>query len=230
MILASAGALSADRKAPPNLTGVIARLRLTSEGARWWLRALGVGVGSRERQERLLLIGPAGETALAVDGLEGHVALSAEVSERLDRDGAGLVLVHNHPRNTGLSLGDLMQLSRRGVSAIAAVGHDGSVFVAAAGPRYRPFAFARDQYGVARAEIERRLSVYLRGSSAAPWRDGIPLVFTHLVASALDRASVIQYRAFLSPALRRVADGVAAEGGRAAAGAAQRLRQGWQLQ
>ena len=43
------------------------------------------------------------------------------------------VLVHNHPSSVGLSAADIGQLSKPGVAAIVAIGHDGSVFVASAG-------------------------------------------------------------------------------------------------
>ena len=46
-----------------------------------------------------------------------------------------VVLVHNHPANAGLSAADTQQLAKPGVAAIVAVGHDGSVFIASAGPR-----------------------------------------------------------------------------------------------
>jgi hypothetical protein len=181
----------------PILAALIERLQLSPPGAGGWLEKLGAGAGGRQT-ERMLLLNPTGETVLKVDGQEWQVTIPDDLKARLDSPGAGLVMVHNHPAGTGLSRDDLMQLLRRGVSAIAAIGQDGSVYIAAAGPRHGGSRFPHNQYRLACTEVHRRLLFYFKGSSPQTW----PPFFAHLVAQALAQASIIEYRAFFAPAVQ----------------------------
>lgn len=201
------------------LADLIERLQLTPEGAPLWLERLGAGLGVRHQVERQLLVSREGDTLLAVTGRERHVPERPDVTLLLSRKGADILLVHNHPRSTGLAANDLLQLVRPGLAAIAAIGHDGSVYVAAAGPRYGGHQFGR-QYQAACGEVDRRLAFYLASPMDAPSKSAIPAVLTHVVASALERASVIEYRAYLAPARLRALAGLADHAGRAIAAAA----------
>jgi hypothetical protein len=82
-------------------------------------------------------------------------------------------------------------VDKPGVAAVVALGHDGSVFVASAGPGMRSDTTAWRQYGIAEAEVARQLQRWLRPG-------GIPIVAadlhrSHLVMQALARAAVIEY-------------------------------------
>lgn len=205
------------------LADLVEKLGLTPAGAPGWLLKLGVGSGSHRKTERLLLVTLAGDTILEVDGVDQHVPASDDLNARLYGAGAGLVLIHNHPSSTGLSANDLMQLGKPRVSAVAAIGHDGSIYVAAAGARYAGHAFERVQYRVACSQVEQRLFFYLEGPTARPWRASASLLLAHLVARALSQASVIEYVAFLSPGMSQMYTPLAGHGDRAIAAAVERL-------
>jgi hypothetical protein len=93
--------------------------------------------------------------------------------------------------NAGLSAADTQQLAKPGAAAIVAVGHDGSVFIASAGPRLNRDLFEVRQYALAQAEVRKRL----RGE----WASGRVSVavsdahFSHLVTLALAKANIVQY-------------------------------------
>jgi hypothetical protein len=148
-ILTSAANPLTAQRSRTNLRDLVERLELTGAGAPGWLEKLGVTPGSDSLAERLLLVNLAGETILQVDGQERRVAATAELNQRLFQKDLEIVLVHNHPSGTGLSAGDLIQLAKPAVSAVAAIGHDGSVFVAATGPSYGGHDFDRTQYRIA---------------------------------------------------------------------------------
>ena len=84
----------------------------------------------------------------------------------------------------------------KGIDPGVFIGHDGSVYVAATGPLHGGYGFGR-QYQLVCTEVERRLSLYFTGPAAglSP-KVAIRMILAHLVASALEQASVIQYRAF----------------------------------
>ena len=204
------------------LADLIERLELTPAGAADWLERLRVSLGSRGQRERLLLVSAAGETILEVEGEVGRVDVTPEISVQLSRETADIVLIHNHPASRGLSGGDLMVLSKRRATAIAAMGHDGSVYVAARGPRFGGARFYADQYLTACAVVEQKLSFYFTGAPPVPWR----VFFAHIIATALSEARVIEYRAFLSAAGLRQYGPIASAGDRAAEAAAQLLADG----
>lgn len=222
ILAGTVGPVAAQRReiSLPDLAG---RLGLTPAGAHEWLGKLGFRVGDGRQKERLLLVNSAGETLLAKDGKEGRVATTADVNAWLYREGAAIVLIHNHPAGTGLSENDLMQLIKPGAAAVAAIGHDGSVYVAATGPLHGGYGFGR-QYQLVCTEVERRLSFYFTGPAAGLWpKVSIRIFLAHLVATALEQASVIQYRAVLSPATLAALAPVAADVNRAIAAAVQRI-------
>ena len=225
ILAGTVGPVAAQRR-QISLPDLVDRLGLTPAGAREWLGKLGFIVGDRRQKERLLLVNFAGETLLAKDGKKGHVAPTPDANAWLYREGAAIVLIHNHPAGTGLSEKDLMQLTAPGAAAVAAIGHDGSVYVAAPGPLHGGYGFGR-QYHLVCAEVERRLSLYFMGPGAglSP-KVPIRIFLAHLVAAALEQASVIQYHAFLSPATLGALAPVAGDVNRAIAAGAQRLASG----
>jgi hypothetical protein len=178
------------------LANVAARLDLTAKGARKWLAALGV-TRKAPAVEVLLIVSRSGQIVGSQTGADGNgVTFSDETERTLLAAGADLVLVHNHPHNTALGINDLTQLSKPGVVAIAAIGHDGSLYIAVRGPRYDMDRFVETQYGPARREILARMR------HAITWRDIRPEAATghlpHVTALALAKAKVIEYRAVLS--------------------------------
>ena len=225
ILAGTVGPVAAQRR-QISLPDLVDRLGLTPAGAGEWLEKLGFGIGDRRQVERLLLVNSAGETLLAAEGKEGRMATTADVDAWLFRRGAAVVLIHNHPAGTGLSENDLMQLIKPGAAAVAAIGHDGSVYVAAPGPLHGGYGFGR-QYQLVCTEVERHLSFYFAGPAAglSP-KVAIRMTLAHLVASALEQASVIQYRALLSPATRGALAPVAADVNRAIAAGVQRLAAG----
>jgi hypothetical protein len=106
-------------------------LDLTGSGVRQWLEALGVeGGGPPVVSERLLVVNTTGTVLTRRDGVSASVHVDSEVDSLLLRPGTAAVLVHNHPANVGLSGPDLHHLTKPGVAAVVAIGHDGSVFLA----------------------------------------------------------------------------------------------------
>ena len=225
ILVGTVGPVAAQRR-QISLPDLVDRLGLTRAGAREWLGKLGFRIGDRRQVERQLLVNSAGQTLLAVDGQKGHVAMTAGVNAWLFREGAAVVLIHNHPAGTGLSKSDLMQLTPPGAAAVAVIGHDGSVYVAATGPLHGGYGFGR-QYHLVCTEVERHLSLYFTGPGAGLLpKVEIRMILAHLVAIALEQASVIQYRAFLSPATDGALAPVAGDANRAIAAGAQRLAAG----
>jgi hypothetical protein len=219
-ILMSATGRAAQNK-QLDLGDLVDRLSLTLAGARTWLDRLGTRIGDGRLVERVLFVDVAGETLLAVDGTEGRVATTPEVNAWLSRH-SDVILVHNHPAGTGLSENDLMHLTKPWLAAVAAIGHDGSVYVAARGARHAGHGFG-SQHQIASTEIERRLNFYFQGPALVSRKTTIRLMLPHLVATALHEASMIEYRASLSASARAVFAPVAGDVDRAVKGAVQRL-------
>ena len=113
------------------LDQLVRGLDLTGRGARQWLSALTLDLDDSQ-QERIFAVTSGGAVVDSLLGQAGHVLLPLAFDARLLQAGAGLVLVHNHPNGTGLSCDDLFQLSKPGVAAVVAVGHDASIYVAMA--------------------------------------------------------------------------------------------------
>jgi hypothetical protein len=205
-----------------NLADLVDRLGLTPAGAPSWLQKLGTRIGDAHLTERIVFVNVVGEELRAIDGTKGHVVIPREVSEWLSRAGTAAVLIHNHPVGTGLSEKDLMYLTMPGLVAVAAIGHEGSVYVAARGPRHGGYGFG-SLYQIAATEIEQRLLFYFQGPALETRKALIPMLLPHLAASALAQASVIDYRASLSVRTGGMLAEVAGDADRAVAGAVQRL-------
>src|SRR5262249_40982461 len=133
----------------PRLADVAAHLELTPAGVRGWLDKLQDGSGPKA-PERLLLLSETGEVLATRPGGPSSVLLDRDVDALMLDAHNAIVLVHNHPHSTSLSLNDLDQLTKPGVAAIAAVGHDGSLYLAARGPRFDRDRFTGHQYAFVR--------------------------------------------------------------------------------
>ena len=151
----------------------------------------------------LIVLDARGQVIRVVDGVDGEVEFPSDMAGLLSRAGARLTLVHNHPASNGLSPYDLAQLEKPGVHAVVAVGHDGSVYVAARGTAFRSgTGDANDSYGrAARAAL-----LLQRRERDAHARAAFDRQFHHVMALALHDARVIEYRSMLSLERRRAFD------------------------
>jgi hypothetical protein len=179
--------------APQHLTDLpklVAALDLTEQGVRRWLDELGV-TADQPPTERLLAVKITGERLFDRHGESSSVVVDPELDDARHRPGLAVVLVHNHPTNGGLSVADMGQLAKPGVAAIVAIGHDGSVFIASAGPRFDQDFFEKRQCTLASTDVAKRLRVEWasRGVSVA----ASDAHFNHLVTLALAKAQMVQY-------------------------------------
>ena len=163
------------------------------------MEALGVsaGAGGEHARERLIVLDARGQMVRVVEGLEGRVEFPSDMAGMLARPEARLTLVHNHPASNGLSPYDLVQLEKPGVHAVVAIGHDGSVYVAARGASYD--AAIHTEAASAAQRLQRR-------QRDPKERAAFDHHFHHVMALALHDARVIEYRATLSLERRRAFD------------------------
>lgn len=175
---------------PVDAASVAASLNLAGNAVRRWLGELGVE-RKDSNTECLLAVNLKGEVLMVRNGGSSSVRVDSEMDDLLLTAGADIVMVHNHPANVGLSLADLRHLAKPGVAAIVAIGHDGSVFVASAGPRFDRHGFGDEQYAVAVAEVRMRLQVE-RPSGRLSLGDSNRHI-SHLISLALARAGIVHY-------------------------------------
>ena len=177
-------------KPPTDLPKLAETLDLRGNGIWRWLDRLGVSRDGSQT-ERLLAADLTGKILMERHGDGSGVRVDSELDDLLLRADMAIVLIHNHPESVGLSLADLRHLHKPGVAAMIAIGHDGSVFVAAAGPRFDRFDFADRHYPTVMAEIRTQLR--------REWPSGRLSVAagdahtSHLVTLALARANVVRY-------------------------------------
>jgi hypothetical protein len=206
-----------------DLRRMATQLDLSERGVRLWLHQLGVnGDRDGEAAERLLAVSMTGERLLERPGGSSSVRVDPELDRLLLLSDRTVVLIHNHPANVGLSGADLRQLTKPGVVAIVAIGHDGSVYMASGGPRLDWEFFEERQYAPAKAEVLQRLRTILpsgRVSVAASDAHG-----SHLVTRALERAGIIRYWFELRGARRESYESARSVFGQVVEGAAGRLR------
>lgn len=171
-----------------DISELAATLDLTETGVRRWLERL----GARDREtERLLATSLTGAVLMARDGGGSSVRIDSDMDRLLLEPAQPVVLIHNHPASVGLSAADLRQLGKRGLAAIVAIGHDGSVFMASAGPRLDRDFFEERQYAVASEEVLKALRT--EWSSGKVPREASTDLVSHLVTMALARAGVVRY-------------------------------------
>jgi hypothetical protein len=133
-----------------------------------------------------------------------------------------LVLIHNHPHSLGFSADDLVQLEKPGVTAVVAVGHDGSVYIAARGRLYDRDMFEPVQYAAARKAVTLGVREALVAHMLTDER--VDAHFAHLISLALERAGVIDYYTDLAPERRSQFDTARVAFAQLVAFAASRVR------
>jgi hypothetical protein len=179
-----------------DLSGLLTALHLTETGVQDWRDRLEsapqAGVMSRNG-ERLIAVTADGRAVAELEGAAAQVSLGATLDARLLQPDADIVLVHNHPSSSGLSMDDLGQLAKPGVLAIVAIGDDGSVYAAAAGPRFPGDRFRDYVYAPAQAAAERELRFNAAAGNATDLRPFLP----HVISLALAQVRVIVYHATL---------------------------------
>ncbi|OFW11508.1 MAG: hypothetical protein A3H96_00985 [Acidobacteria bacterium RIFCSPLOWO2_02_FULL_67_36] len=156
-----------------------------------WRRLIAGERGALPPYERLVVADRAGRILRRADGSGRGVGIPPDWMPLLCDRSAALILAHNHPEGQSLSIDDLSQFEKPGVAVTIAVGHDGSLYVAAAGRSYHAAEFAQ-VYAAASSEVTRMLRLHQSASAAA-----VTVHRNHLVALALARAGVIVYRADL---------------------------------
>ena len=180
--------------ASPDFSRLLAALHLTGAGVAEWrdrLERASAGVISTDG-ERLIAVTPGGRLIAEREGEGAQVALGATLDARLVQPDGDIVLVHNHPSSTGLSMDDLGQLAKPGVLAVVAIGRDGSVYAATAGPRFPGDRFSDYVYAPARAAAERELRFNATGNTTE-----LRAFLAHVMSLALAQARVIVYQATL---------------------------------
>jgi hypothetical protein len=216
-IMAGTGIAGAQER-PKELTELAARLNISNRGVSAWLDELGAR-SDEPGSERLLIVSASGEPIATRKGTTSSVVIEADLDRLLREHGQRIVLVHNHPSSVGLSAADIGNVAKPGIAAIVAIGHDGSVFIASAGPAMDPDLLEATQYARALQEVKRRLRLEWpsRGASVA----ASDAQLNHLVARALAKADIIRYWSELrgsnlysyqvgQPAFSRVVAGAAA--------------------
>jgi hypothetical protein len=177
LAVAMAAGVRADERHEPgeDLRALAVTLNLTDKGVARWLDKLGV----------------TGEVLMQRQGGRGFVRVDSELDDLLLRPDMAIVLIHNHPANVGLSLDDMRHLTKPGVVAMVAIGHDGSVYLASAGPRISRPWFDDGEYTAALAAVRSQLRIeWPAGRLSIAAGDAHT---SHLVALTLARAGIIRY-------------------------------------
>jgi hypothetical protein len=222
MALASGVSGETAQKGLIDLPKLVGALDLTERGVRKWLDELGVAADATPT-ERLLAVNVTGGRLFERHGGSSSVVVDPELDDALHQSGRAIVLVHNHPTNVGLSVADMGQLAKPGVAAIVAIGHDGSVFIASAGPRFDRDFFEERQCAVASADVAKRLRVEWASRHVSVAASDAH--FNHLVTLVLAKAGIVQYWFSLRGTDRGSYELGRAVFGYVVVGAAARLRQ-----
>jgi len=163
--------------------------------SRFWVQLIG-GPSGLPDHERLIVLTTDGRVLGAVEGDANAVRFPAVVDAMLEAGSVRLVLAHNHPASTSLSGADLVLLGRPGVERVVAVGNDGSVYEATAGPRFVRESTILRLFPAIEARVRERLPLEAARAGVPPGA-GFEF-FSHVVASILARADVINYRSRMS--------------------------------
>lgn len=193
----SAGKVSSDKfvdlgefKAPPDT-------QIGQEAQRYVVER-----GRESGLEHLVAFDRDGSLVAHGRGTEGGIGLPPALEEALRDPHRSVVAHHNHPTNTSVSVADIRMLGFPGQSAIWAHGNGGLVARAALTQEARSAlaAFSPDnaanRVGTVAAQVDRLLfgataGAIERGAVSPQEADA---ALAHLVATALDRAGIIDYR------------------------------------
>ncbi len=172
------------------------RLEALVEGFHRMMKRHGPLTGRLAANEVLLAVDEVGTIVEVREGSGSRVVVDRAFGQLLKRPGAGLTLIHNHPGCTSLSASDLGQLGEPGVAAIVAIGNDGSIYGAVAGPAFDGASFESWLYPLTRAAVLGRLN---RERPSQPGEAAaLNSHIDHLIATALHKAGAIRYRARLA--------------------------------
>jgi hypothetical protein len=180
------------------LRRLLESLELSGPGVSRWLSALGVN-GNDTRQEQLIAVTSRGVIVGRIVGSDFGVTVAPELMARLDEPGADVVLVHNHPTSSSLSWADISFLTKPGVTAVVAVGHDGSVYAAMRGRRFACERVSRLVYHRAAEAARKTLDLEMQISSSLSEGTNLLQYLTHVMADTLRGQRVIEYRAVMAP-------------------------------
>jgi hypothetical protein len=117
-----------------------------------------------------------------------QVVPAKRIQKRLMDKNAALVMTHNHPSSSSLSVKDLRMIAQPGGKRVVAVGQEGAIFSAERGIQIAHLDKAVAA-GTSALRDQLRLAA-LRGLHLDGW-------WAHLLNMALDRSGVIRYRAQL---------------------------------
>lgn len=183
--------------------------------ALWFLAGVAVSLADtlagQPTIERMILLDAHNATIATIDGEPTRVVIDSNVDVLLRTPNAQITITHNHPHSVGLSVEDLLQLTKPGVLRVIAIAADGSRYEAARGGRYDSDHFETRQFKTAYDQVVRQLALARAHDPLLPSFDG---AIAHLTSIALAKADVIRYSSSLS-------------GGRAAEWAAYRPLLGW---
>jgi hypothetical protein len=220
-LMTAAGAAQQARAV--HLDRLSAALDLTERGVNQWLRRL-VADSPDAPVERLIALALDGTVLAERRGERSQVRVDGEIRDLLlRRPTHDVVLMHNHPASAGLSGPDLRQLATPAVAAVVAIGHDRSVFLAAAGPEFDPVSFEERQYEAAVREVTARLRTEWPGIRPPPVAEAY---FSHLVTLSLARAGILDYWFVVRGSGSALYADARPAFGRVVAGAAKRLKKG----
>jgi hypothetical protein len=142
------------------------------------------------RREQLLAISRDGEIVDIIDGTDRSVVVPGRLDALLAHEGADILLVHNHPTSTALSVADVGQLENPGVRGIVAIGADGSIY--AAFPERR---LPRGRGHTLCAAAQQEILGAVRSSRLAVPPGFLDTIFGHVLAESLRDVGVIAYEA-----------------------------------
>jgi hypothetical protein len=154
-----------------------------------WRSLLAGGQRKMPRRERAILLDPRGQIVGTAEGSSHAVMLPSDLVARLCDPVARLTIVHNHPGGTGLSQADLRILGFPGMGVVIAIGHEGSEYIASAGP-----AFDRETEDRIHRLARDRIADALRRRTSP---ETVALHLGHLVSLALARSDWLAYQATL---------------------------------
>src|SRR5262245_2983380 len=178
-----------------SLGSLLQQLTLTERGSHDWLERLGA-FDEGPVHERLLAVTNTGAVVSTLEGDGIHVTLTPDLDRRLYREDAALILVHNHPSGTSLSGNDLGHLSKPGVIAVVAVGHDGSVYAASRGPHFDSSWCGGERYCDLRQQLS--YAILVEGDATVGLRFPFESYSQHMAAMALANAGIIEYVATMA--------------------------------
>ena len=176
--------------------------------------------------EHMVAVDAAGEVILHGHGTRTFVGTNPTFMALIADPAQSLVIHHNHPANSGLSIADVAMLAYPGLRAVWAHGHLGSVSRVTLTPAAR--AVAPEP-----ATLLNKISAAMRKAGSAifdrlqkaVWDhkispDEAQAIHTALVSEMMDRAGIVDYRSNIEPAEAIVKYGLGydiEEGTRAAA-------------